>query len=102
MLNRIPDKRNANDMSEVFLASNERRDEIEREEKLSSHKTIDLTGRRQSSISSSKSGSSSNVELPTRNSTIYMGKIILVLFYIYKISSIFLYALTFEIYSINI
>ncbi len=79
MLNAIPDTRNTNDMSEVFLAPNEEldselRDETEIEEKLPAHEAIDLRDRRKSSIGSSKSGSSSSVEVSKRNSTVDMGK----------------------------
>jgi hypothetical protein len=79
MLNAIPDTRNTNDMSEVFLAPNEElnselKDETEIEEKLSAHEAIDLRDRCKSSIGSSKSGSSSSVEISKRNSTVDMGK----------------------------
>jgi hypothetical protein len=81
MLNAIPDTRNAGDMSEVFLAPNEeidseRRDEIEREEKLASHDVIDFIARPKSIIGSSKSTSSSSIELPKIYPTADMGKVL--------------------------
>jgi hypothetical protein len=85
MLNAIPDRRNADDMSEIFLASNEELDsecraeiEIEVEAKLPAHKIIDMGNRRKSSVSSSKSGSSSSsLEIPKRNPTVALGKLFL-------------------------
>ena len=72
MLNAIPDTRNADDMSEIFLAPNEelqsdRKDEKESDEKLSVHETIDLPDRQKSSVFSSESVSSSSVEVPQRD-----------------------------------
>ncbi len=85
MLNALPDTRNANDMSEVFLAPNEELNseciiEIEIEEKLPAHETIDLGDRRKSNVSSSKSGSSSSAEILKTNPTVDMGKLILLQF----------------------
>ena len=82
MLNAIPDTRNAEDMSEIFLAPNEeidseRRDEIEREEKLPPNEVIDMIVRRKSTISSINSDSTSSTDFPKRNPTIDMGRILL-------------------------
>lgn len=68
MLNAIPDTRNADDMSEIFLAPNE---EIEHDRKsvkeieatLDNHEGIDMTNRRKQSICSSKSISFSSGEI---------------------------------------
>lgn len=90
MLNAIPDSRNAEDMSEVFLAPNEEIDserivEIEKEERLPTHQVIDLGERRKSTISSSKSDSSSSTDFPKRNPTIDMGRVLLLyLFILFK------------------
>jgi hypothetical protein len=78
MLNAIPDKRTVDDMSEVFLAPNEeidsdRKDDIEIEEKLPAHETIDLGDRRKLSVGSSKSVSSSSGEISRSNPTVHMG-----------------------------
>ncbi len=60
--------RNTEYMSQVFLASNEeinseRRDDMECNKQLPAHETIDLDGRRKSSMCSSKSSSSSSGEV---------------------------------------
>ncbi len=91
MLNALPDTRNTDDMSEVFLAPNEeidseRRDDTEIEEKVSTHENIGLGGRRKSSVSSSKSASSSSAEVPRRNITVDIGN----LFILFLINELFL------------
>jgi hypothetical protein len=79
MLNAIPDTRNPDEMTGVFLApkdedNDDYRDGLDTDEKLASHETIDLDERRKSSITSSKSDSSSCIKTPKRNSTVDMGK----------------------------
>jgi hypothetical protein len=90
MLNALPDTRNTEDMSEVFLAPNEeidseRRDDTEIEEKVSTHENIGLGGRRKPSVSLSKSSSSSSAEVPRTNLTVDIGNL-LILFLIFDIS----------------
>lgn len=68
MLNAIPDTRNAEDMSEVFLAPNEdiendRKSAMEIDAALANHEAIDMPHRRKQSIGSSKSFSSSSGEI---------------------------------------
>ena len=80
MLNAIPDSRNADDRSEVFLApneeiDNERKTELAAAEKFSTHDTIDLVCRRFSSFSTSKSDSSPSTEVPNMASTVEIGNI---------------------------
>lgn len=82
MLNSLPDKRNVDDMSEVFLAPNEEidseiKDDTEIEQKLSTHGTFDLNARRKSSINLSKSTSSSSIEISQRRTTVNLGKFFL-------------------------
>ncbi|CAF1017940.1 unnamed protein product [Adineta steineri] len=79
MLNAIPDRRNVDDRSEVFLAPNEeihseQKDETETEEICAIHAIVDLGGRRKSSMSISKSdlSSSTSTELPKINSAVDM------------------------------
>ena len=68
MLNAIPDTRNADDMSEIFLAPNEeiendRKSVMEIEATLANHEGIDMAYRRKQSIGSSKSLSASSGEV---------------------------------------
>ncbi|UJR21387.1 hypothetical protein I4U23_024478 [Adineta vaga] len=73
MLNAIPDTRNPEEMSEVFLApkdeiDNERKDEIATEDKISIHETIDLNSRRPSSFSTIEHTKSNGMDSDTIHS----------------------------------
>jgi hypothetical protein len=80
MLNAIPNKPLSNEATGGYLTPNDivggnHIDEIEERDEPIGHEVIDLGERRQSSIYSGKTQSSSSGEVPKRNSTVDAGKI---------------------------
>jgi hypothetical protein len=79
MLNAIPEERLSARATGGFSTSNnivrsDHEDEIEEQDEPIGHEAIDLGERRKPSIYSNKSGSSSSIEVPKRNSTVDAGK----------------------------
>ena len=85
MLNQIPDKRDPIELEDgIYYGAGQssvvdHEIDLGKDEVAAPHESIDMEQRRKSSVSSSKSGSESSIELPKRSSTVEAGKSLLLI-----------------------